>query len=261
MPVSGDLYYSLHCEKGTGNPPIILIHGAGGTRLYWPPEIRRLPGYCIYALDLPGHGKSSQSDGHQTIGEYYEILFEWMEIVHLRRAVIVGHSMGGAVALSMALEQPERVIGLGLISSGARLRVHPNLLAYATEATTYLKAADLLVSFSFSPHTPKRLVELASKRMLETRQSVFSGDLQACNKFDIMDRVADVTQPTLVLCGADDQMTPLRYAQFLANGIPAASLVVVPNAGHMVMLEQPRMVADHLLNFLQGVSFRPGDGF
>jgi pimeloyl-ACP methyl ester carboxylesterase len=261
MPVSGDLYYSLHCEKGTGNPPLILVHGAGGTRLYWPPEIRRLPAYCVYALDLPGHGKSSHSDGHQTIGEYSDILIEWMEVVHLRRAVIVGHSMGGAIALSMAIQHPDRVIALGLISSGARLRVNPNLLAYAADITTYMRAADLLVSYSFCPHTPKRLVELASKRMLETRQSVFSGDLQACDKFDIMDRVADITQPTLVLCGADDQMTPVRYAQFLASGIPHASLVVVPNAAHMVMLEQPSVVADNLLNFLEGVLFRPGEGF
>jgi pimeloyl-ACP methyl ester carboxylesterase len=261
MPVSGDLYYSLHCEKGIDNPPLILIHGAGGTRLYWPPEIRRLPGYCVYALDLPGHGKSAHSDGHQTIGEYSDILFEWMGAVQLRRAVLVGHSMGGAIALSMAIHHPERVIALGLISSGARLRVNPNLMAYAADATTYIKVADLMASGSFGPHTPKRLVELASRRMLETRQSVFSGDLQACNKFDIMDRVADVTQPTLVLCGAEDQMTPLRYAQFLANGIPDASLVVVPNAGHMVMLERPHLVAESLLNFLQGVLFRPGERF
>jgi pimeloyl-ACP methyl ester carboxylesterase len=261
MPVSGDLYYSLHCEKGPDTLPVILIHGAGGTRLYWPPEIRRLPGYCVYALDLPGHGKSSFSDGHQTVGEYTDILYQWLEAVHLRRAVLVGHSMGGAIALSMALHHPERVIALGLISSGARLKVNPSLLAYAIDRTTFMKAAELLVSFSFSPRTPKRLVELASKRMLETRQSVFSGDLQACNKFDIMNRVAEVAQPTLVVCGADDEMTPLRYAQFLANGMPNARLAVVPDAGHMVMLEQPRAVADHMINFLQGVLFRPGEGF
>jgi len=97
--------------------------------------------------------------------------------------------------------------------------------------------------------------------MLETRQSVLSGDLQACNKFDMMDRVAGVMQPTLVICGTEDQMTPQRYAQFLVNGIPNARLVVVPEAGHMVMLEQPRTVAENLLNFLQGVFFRPGEGF
>jgi pimeloyl-ACP methyl ester carboxylesterase len=96
--------------------------------------------------------------------------------------------------------------------------------------------------------------------MLETRQSVFLGDLQACDRFDVMDRLGLVQQPTLVICGAGDQMTPLRYAQFLSNSIPNASLRVIPGAGHMVMLEQPRLVAESLLSFLQNITFHPGEG-
>ena len=233
MPVSGDLFYSLHSDKSIENPPLVLIHGAGGTRLYWPPEIRRLPGYCVYALDLPGHGKSELRGGH--------------------------HSMGGAIALSIALQHPERVIGLGLISSGARLKVHPTILNYAADPTTYNKAADMLVSYSFSPNAPKRLVELAHRRMLETRQSVFSGDLQACNRFDIMDKLGAIKQSTLVLCGAEDQMTPLRYAQFLSTSITDTRLVIVPGAGHMVMLEKPHLVAESLLSFLNEISYLPGE--
>jgi pimeloyl-ACP methyl ester carboxylesterase len=104
------------------------------------------------------------------------------------------------------------------------------------------------------------LVELASRRLLETRQSVFLGDLQACDRFDVMARLGSVRQPALVICGADDLMTPLRYAQFLSNTIPNARLSVIPDAGHMVMLEQPRLVAESLLSFLQDISFHPGEG-
>jgi pimeloyl-ACP methyl ester carboxylesterase len=75
-----------------------------------------------------------------------------------------------------------------------------------------------------------------------------------------MARLGSVQQPTLVICGADDLMTPLRYAQFLSNTIPNAHLSVIPDAGHMVMLEQPRLVAESLLSFLQGISFHPGEG-
>jgi pimeloyl-ACP methyl ester carboxylesterase len=261
MPVSGNLYFSLHCEHSTDNPPLVLIHGAGGTHLYWPPEIRRLTGYCVYALDLPGHGKSESCDGQQTIGDYASYLIQWLESIQLRRAVFVGHSMGSAIALAMAIHHPEYVVGLGLISAGARLRVHPDILNYAADQTTFLKAADLLVSYSFSSGASTRLIELASKRMLETRQSVFLGDLLACNCFDEMVRLGSVDQPTWVVCGADDQMTPLRYAQFLSNSMPHAQLSVIPNAGHMVMLEQPRLVADGLLSFLDAISFNPGEGF
>jgi len=260
MPVSGNLYYSRHCEKGTENPPLVLIHGAGGTHLYWPPEIRRLAGYCVYAIDLPGHGKSAICDGQQSIGEYARHLVQWLESIQLRRAVVVGHSMGSAIALALAIHHPEYVVGLGLISAGARLRVHPDLLNYVADQTTFEKAVDLLVSYSFGSSAAPRLVELASKRVIETRQSVLYGDLQACNRFDVMDRLGAVHQPTLVVCGADDQMTPLRYAQFLSSAIPNAQLSVIPNTGHMVMLEQPRLVADCLLAFLLEISFHPGEG-
>jgi len=260
MPVSGNLYFSQHCEKIAENPPLVLIHGAGGSHLYWPPEIRRLPGYCVYAVDLPGHGRSEFCDGQQTIGDYARYLVQWLESIHLRRAVFIGHSMGSAIALALAIHHPEYVVGLGLISGGARLRVHPDLLNYAADMTTYLKATDLLVSYSFSVNASPRLVELASKRMLETRQGVFLGDLQACDHFDIMDRLEMVQQPTLVVCGSDDQMTPIRYAQFLSNSIPKARLSVIPGAGHMVMLEQPRLVAESLLSFLHELSFHPGEG-
>ena len=261
MPLSGNLYYSLHCERGAENPPLVLIHGAAGTHLYWPPEIRRLPGYCIHALDLPGHGKSSALDGQQAVADYAHYLVMWLQSIHVRRAVFVGHSMGGAIALSLAIDHPEYVVGLGLISSGARLRVHPDILKYAADSTTYLKATDMMVACSFSPNASPRLIELASRRLLETRQSVFSGDLQACNRFDIMDRLSSIQQPALVVCGADDQMTPVRYSQYLANCIPNAQLTVIPNAGHMVMIEQPAAVAQRLSAFLRSLSFHPGEGF
>jgi pimeloyl-ACP methyl ester carboxylesterase len=261
MPVSGNLYYSLHDEKDTETPPVVLIHGAGGTHLYWPPEIRRLRGYSIYALDLPGHGKSSAVDGQQAVEEYASYIIQWLEALRLRRAVIVGHSMGGAIALSLAILHPEYVVGLGLIGAGARLRVLPELLNYVADQTTFYKAIDLLVACSFSASTPARLVELASHRLVETRQSVIYGDLMACDRFDVMDHLGSITQPTLVVCGAEDQMTPLRYAQFLSRSIPDARLDVIPGAGHMVMLERPDRVADSLLSFLKDVSFLPGEGF
>lgn len=239
---------------------MVLIHGAGGVHLYWPPEIRRLRGHTVYALDLPGHGKSDACDGQQTITDYASYLVHWLHSLHLRRAVIVGHSMGSAIALQLALQNPEYVIGLVLVGAGARLRVHPQLMSFAADPTTFYKAADLLVSWSFSPTAAPRLVELAASRMEDVRQSVLYGDLLACSRFDVMDRMADIPQPTLVICGADDQMTPVRYAQYLASSIPNAHLCVIPAAGHMVMLEQPQLVADNMLMFLKDISFHPGEG-
>jgi pimeloyl-ACP methyl ester carboxylesterase len=261
MPLSGNLYYSHHHDAGDEAPPLVLIHGAGGMHLYWPPEIRRLRGYSVYAVDLPGHGKSETVDGQQTISDYSRHLVQWLESIQLRRAVIIGHSMGSAIALTLAIHHPEYVVGLGLVGSSARLKVHPDLLNFAADPTTFLKAADLLVSCSFSPSTSPHLVELATRRMESVRQSVLFGDLLACNQFDVMEQLGSIKQGTLVICGEGDQMTPVRSAQYLASAIPNAELCVIPDAGHMVMLEQPSLVAEKLRSFLKDVTFNPGEGF
>jgi pimeloyl-ACP methyl ester carboxylesterase len=104
-------------------------------------------------------------------------------------------------------------------------------------------------------------MELARQRMESTRQSVFYGDLLACNGFDVMDHLGLIKQDTVVICGEEDAMTPVRYAQYLSSAIPNARLQVIPGAGHMVMLEQPHLVAESLVSFLKDISFHPGEGY
>lgn len=255
MPVGADLYYHLYEGGDEGlRPPVVLIHGAGGTHLYWPAEIRRLAGYRVYAPDLPGHGKSP-GRGKQTITAYADAVLEWLSALGMHSLVLIGHSMGSAVAIHLALNHPEHVLGLGLIGAGARLRVNPELLESAANETTFSRAVEMVVQFSFSPHASAQLVRLASQRMASTRPSVLQGDFLACNAFDETQRITQIHQPTLIICGEDDKMTPVRYAQFLANNIPGASLKIVPQAGHMVMLEQPQEVAKSITAFLSTLSY------
>ena len=250
MPVLADLYYHVYegSEEGL-RPPVVLIHGAGGSHLYWPSEVRRLAGYRMYALDLPGHGKSGGC-GQQSVPAYAGVVLEWLEAIGLRRAVLVGHSMGSAIAMSLALDHPEQVLGLCLVGAGARLRVAPALLESASSQSTFYTAVETVVCWSFSSKAEPRLKELAAKRMAETRQSVLYGDFLACDAFDETERVSQIRKPSLVMCGVDDKMTPLRYAQFLADSLPNATLKTIPDAGHMVMLEQPQAVAKSLADFL-----------
>jgi pimeloyl-ACP methyl ester carboxylesterase len=91
--------------------------------------------------------------------------------------------------------------------------------------------------------------------MAETRSSVLYGDFLACDEFDIRDRLEEIRQPTLIVCGTDDQMTPVRQAQFLVSGIPNSMLKLIPNAGHMVMLEQPQMVAAAISEFVGAIPY------
>lgn len=255
MPAAANLYYHLYEGSEEGRkPPVILIHGAGGTHLFWPSEMRRLPGYRIHAPDLPGHGKSN-GRGQQSIRAYAEELVEWLAAMGVHSAVFVGHSMGGAIALTLALDFPEHVLGLGLVASGARMRVAPAILESAANPTTFHNAVEMIVASAFSPESSPRLIELASQRMAETRPSVLHGDFLACDAFDETERLAQIRQPALVVCGADDKLTPPRYSQFLADTLPNASLRMIPNAGHMVMLEQPQAVASALAAFLPAIYY------
>ncbi len=255
MPVAAEIYYSFNAGSSEGqHPPVVLIHGAGGTHLFWPPEMRRLTGYRVYALDLPGHGKSG-GRGLQSISAYCQAVRTWLEAVGLHSAVFVGHSMGSAIALTLALDHPEHVLGLGLIGASARLRVAADLLEYASNPATQSKAVELVVQRSFSPQTPASFIQLAGKRLAEARPSVLYGDFSACNDFDEIARVGQIRAPTLILCGEDDQMTPPRFARLLSESIPNSMLKIIPSAGHMVMLEQPRATAAALAEFLAGIAY------
>ena len=253
MPTAVGLYYFAHEANDHSRPPVILIHGTGGNHLSWPPQLRRLPDQRIFAPDLPAHGKS-EGVGRHTIEEYVHDVLEFMSELKIYSAILVGHSMGSAVALSAAIHFPERVTALGLIGSGARLRIAPSLLRAASDPSTFASAVQIIHDASVSSPSI-RIKELSTQRMMETRSTVLYGDLMACDAFDVTDQLSKLLLPTLILCGSDDQMTPLHYSEFLRNHIAGARLEVVPHAGHMVVLEQPDVVSNLFANFFNSIPY------
>ncbi len=240
----------IYEEHGGGNPdpPLVLLHGAGGSRLNWPPLLRRLPGRRTLAPDLPGHGRSLPRD-EATIGDYAEEVADWLDAVGVPPAVLVGHSMGSAVALSLALASADRVRGLVLIGAGPRLRVNARLLEATSRPDTFPDAVEKIIAWSFAAQASARLVELARRRMLEVDAESAHRALTSCNAFDAGDRLAEIACPTLILVGDSDRMTPPALSDELAEKIPGARLEVIPGAGHMLMMERPRDVADRLQAF------------
>lgn len=250
MPILTGIYFQQYKKHaGGGKHPVVLIHGAGGSHLYWPANIRRLAGYEVYALDLPGHGRSPQTR-QESIQAYAESIVEWMAAAGLQQAILIGHSMGSAIAMTLAIESPRLIAGLGLLGSGARLKVNPQILEQIGDAEAFPAIVHKITQWSFSSQAPEILTSLAEKRLSEAGPQVLQGDFWACNAFDIRDNLATITQPTLIICGQEDKMTPVQESRYLAENIPNARLALIPEAGHMLMLEKPERVAHLLDDFL-----------
>lgn len=235
---------------GKDGPTLTLIHGAGGSHLHWPTQLRRLPGATVYTLDLPGHGRS-EGRGCDTIAGYAQTVVAFHDALGSEQAIIVGHSMGGAIAQTLALDYPDRVTGLVLVATGARLRVAPAILEGIRNDLA--GTADLITRFAWSPEAPPTLTQLGKEALLKTGAAVLLRDFVACDNFDVMERLEDIQAPTLVVAGTVDQLTPLKYAHFLAQRIPAARLAVIEKAGHMVMLERPAEVGKAVQGFLEEI--------
>jgi pimeloyl-ACP methyl ester carboxylesterase len=246
-----DIWYSLNGGGSAvgSDPPLVLIHGAGGSHLHWAPTTRRLSGRSVYAIDLPGHGHSP-GEGSANIAEYVEAVSSWLRGLGLQRPVVAGHSMGGAIALSLALDLPESLGGLVLVGTSDHLPVNPTLLRMLEKDETWRDAIDLIIRWSFSRSADPRLVELSRKRMLETPRNVLHADFQACARYDVQGRVGQIRIPTLVVCGVDDKMTPVRTVRGLTQSIRDSRFSLVEGAGHMVMLEKPSILDDAVQNFL-----------
>ncbi len=250
MPTVSGIHYFLHEGGVPKKVPLVLIHGAGGDHLSWPPEIRRLAGARVFTLDLPGHGKS-KGPGLQSVGDYAESVIEFMNAAELSRAAFIGHGLGGAIALTLAINHPQVVAGMGLIATGARLPIDAEVLENAANPATFILAVQSLLELMNTPPTAKSVKDQAYKQLSSIRPTLFQGDLCASDQFDVTNYIDDIQSPVLVVCGTSDQLTPRRFSENLAEKILGAALQTVDGAGHLVMLEQPRRVAGLLSVFLK----------
>ncbi|MBC7226609.1 MAG: alpha/beta fold hydrolase [Thermoflexales bacterium] len=242
------LFYTVN---GRGGPALILIHGAGGNHLHWPAALRRLPGATVYAVDLPGHGRS-EGPGRERIEDYAADVVRFMDAIGVTRGILVGHSMGGAIAQMTALVAPERVAGLVLVGTGARLRVAPVLLDGILQDARGTVA--LITEWAWGPEADPAMVARGRQMMARVDPQVVWGDFAACDRFDIRERVGEIAAPTLVITGSEDRMTPPKFGQWLAERIPGARFVLVEGAGHMVMLEKPDQVAGAIREWLEVIA-------
>jgi pimeloyl-ACP methyl ester carboxylesterase len=190
--------------------------------------------YNIYALDLPSHSKSDEFLEH-SLELYVDVLRKFIEYLDLKDVILGGHSLGGAVIQSYYFNYPNDVTALFLIGTGGRLRVLPDTLE--------------IVKTNF-PKFIEGMNNDLRKQYLKTAPNVCYDDLMICDRFDILDKTDSINIPCLIIVGKEDNMTPVKYSEFFHKKIKNSELVIIDNAGHMVMVETPKKLNKAIQNYI-----------
>jgi pimeloyl-ACP methyl ester carboxylesterase len=223
---------------------LVFVHGAGSSSLSFYYQLRHFRN--SKAIDLPGHpvGKPCTS-----IDGYVEWVRGFNTARRYKDVVLCGHSMGGAIALRYALLYPEELRGLILMGTGAKLRVHPDYLEQCREPGEN-NSRWMEHQKSYYQGVESDIYQVLVRRAAEIGPAVELNDLLSCDQFDVMSEVSQIKLPTAIISGGDDQMTPVKYSEFLARNIPGAHQEVVPGGKHFVQLQKYQQVNARIESFL-----------
>jgi pimeloyl-ACP methyl ester carboxylesterase len=229
-------------------PTVVFVHGSGGSHVLWGPQVQMLAGDMnTVALDLPGHGASA-GPACDRVADYAAIVARFIARLGARRNVACGLSLGGAIVLQMLLDYPDKLAGAVLAGTGARLRVLPAI--FEAIAADYPGFVALQGQIGASPATDPRKLAPIQGATADCPPAVTAGDFRACDRFDVMARLGEIDRPVLVICGADDKLTPPKYSDYLVQQIRGARGVRIPRAGHLAPLEQPADVVNAIRAFV-----------
>jgi pimeloyl-ACP methyl ester carboxylesterase len=249
--------------------PVVLVHGLGGQWQNWLENIPRLAQERrVLALDLPGHGLTPEpADGEISISGYGRCVDAFCERLGLGKVALVGNSMGGFVAAEVAIQFPERVSRLTLVSaagiSSPDALQRPVLMFGRVAAAIATNTAARHRTLAARPITRHSALLLVARhpRLLKADLAYeaffkgagkpgFDGALRACLNYDFRDRLPDVKVPTLIVWGEKDSIIPVRDANEFERLIPDSRKLVMRDTGHIPMAERPQAFNDVLCEFL-----------
>ncbi len=241
------IFYHL-IEKKTQNA-MIFIHGAGESSYIWKEQMASLDlDYSLVALDLPSHAKSAEFK-KISLDLYVDTISGLVEHLHLKKLILVGHSLGGAIAQSYYFKFKQEVVALILCATGARLRVSQVIFdSIKNDYSEYLKTVPI---GAFYRKTPKEIIDDFIEEISKIEPEIAYNDFSLCNEFDTMNKIRQIRAPTLILCGNADKLTPQKYSLYLESKIKDSKLVMIKNAGHMLMLEKPEEVNYAIQEFIK----------
>jgi 3-oxoadipate enol-lactonase len=253
-----------YSDNGSGIP-LVLIHGYPLSRALWEPQVTGLADVArVLALDLRGHGGSDSVPGPYSMSLLADDCRGFLDTLGITRPVVLGGlSMGGYVVFEFFRKYPQRIAGLILAATRAGAD-SPEVKANRDKAATTAreKGVGTIVETMLpkmlsqkSYQSQPELVTRARKMMESTSLAGVAGDLAAMrDRTDSTALLAQIDKPTLILHGADDQLIPPAEAQVMSATIPNAQLHVLPEAGHLLNMEQPEAFNEAVRSFLLSVA-------
>ena len=250
-------------SRKNGDPTIVLLHGLLFDGGMWREQIEPLSALGrVVVFDGPGAGKSEPPPRFM-LEEHADALFDaWAEL-GIDKAIVVGLSWGGMVAMRFALQHPNRVSGLALLDTNAeveplkkRIRYRALLALFKRAGFPYSLFEKEVAPLMFGPRTlrtrPELLESVYRVTMGFNREGVSKAGLAVMiHRKSILEKISAIRVPTMVMVGRDDSATPLEKSENIARSIPGAELVVIDDVGHMSALEDPEAVNAKLVPFVK----------
>lgn len=220
---------------------LVFLHGAGFHGGFWQQQSTLAGHFNLIFLNLPGReGALTEQLG---IAQYAQEVGHCIK--ELSSVVLVGHSMGGAVVLQTLLAGHDNIESAVLVSTGARLKVAPAVVDMLRE-----KGGGLIDQFAKASKNISMMdLLLLGQQMVNSEVSI--RDFLACNSFDVMERLGEISTPCLVTVGDSDLLTPEKYSQFLEAQLANSSLHVVKGAGHLLPWEATQSFNAVLTEFVK----------
>jgi pimeloyl-ACP methyl ester carboxylesterase len=259
MPTTHVHGHDLHYEQRGEGEPLLLIMGMSGTHLTWGEPFLQLleRDFRVTVYDHRGVGKSSRTEAGYSIADLADDAAALLGELDLESAHVLGISMGGMVAQELALRHPDRIrtLTLGCTYSGGEgsALTAPEVgqkLFGAMQSGDRERAirAGWEVNVSRGFATDEQAYEVFRKAALDlpVPVPVIMGQAQAIGSHDTLERLRDVSVPTLVVHGTDDEMLPVANARLIAERIPGARLEIFDGIGHLFWVEEPERSAELL---------------
>lgn len=237
---------------GTEAPTLVFLNSLGSDLRIWHDVVAQLAGHhSTLCYDKRGHGLSDAPAGPYTLADFATDLLGLLDHLAIKHALLVGVSVGGMIAQQFALAYPNRVAGLVLCDTGAKI----GTAAYWAERATAVRATGLApleeailtrwFSSKFRETAPAAYRGYANM-LTRTPQEGYAATCDALRAADLRAAVPAISAPTLVLCGDEDLATPPALGKELAAAIPNARFALIEQAGHIPFIEQPNLVVAHI---------------